>query len=201
MKVKKRTLHLSFGVVVLILFFFFVLKFISQSDYPDVETPKAYLGNSDAAVQLVEFSDMQCPFCAKAHDVIHDLAEQYGDRIGIAFHHFPLSYHDHARDLAQAAECANDQGKFWEYIDVAFELQDSMNSKKVSEIAEWVELDVPLFKECMRSELKDKFVQADYDLGIDMGVGGTPSLFINGEVFDDWEYDAITAKIDSLLAE
>ena len=72
---------------------------------------------------------------------------------------------------------------------------------KVSEIAEWVELDVPLFKECMRSELKDKFVQADYDLGIDMGVGGTPSLFINGEVFDDWEYDAITAKIDSLLAE
>lgn len=86
-------------------------------------------GKTDALVKIVEFSDFQCPFCSKAHPTVKQVMSEYGDKVQLVFKHFPLiSIHPRAQIAAEAAECAKDQGKFWEFHDQLFEHQADWSS-------------------------------------------------------------------------
>ncbi len=139
--------------------------------------------NPDAPVVVVEYADLQCSACRSAHEnIVKPLLEHFGTRIRFEMRHFPLtSMHRHALDAAQAAECAADQGKFWEYADIAFARQREMSREALLVWAEEISLDAPRFEACLASESKRALVFSEYEEGREKGVEGTPTFFVNGE--------------------
>lgn len=140
-------------------------------------------GNPNATVLVENFSDLQCPACALAHkSVIKPVLEQYGDQIRFEFKHFPLrSIHRFALDASEMAECAADQGKFWEFVDIAFERSNEISADALLEWADVIGLNVDQAERCWKSHSKRDVVLSDYKEGRERGVGGTPTFFVNGE--------------------
>lgn len=140
--------------------------------------------NANAAVSVVEYADLQCPACKSAVTLVaKPLIAQYGSQIRFEFRHFPLaSIHPFAMEAAEASECAADQGKFWEFIDVNFENQEALSGSEIENWAEQIGLDMDLFGRCRSSNIKRKTIQAEYDAGTKLGVRGTPTFFVNGVV-------------------
>lgn len=147
------------------------------------ESSRSLKGNPYSAITVTEFGDLQCPACRAAHaQVTVPLLEQYGDSIKFEFKHYPLrSIHRYAMEAAEAVECAADQGKFWEYLDVNYEKQEDMSLDAFAKWAGELSLDVELFDRCMSSHIKRDTILADYEEGKKMGVQGTPSFFVNGK--------------------
>ena len=139
--------------------------------------------NADAALVVVEYADLQCTSCRSAHaTIVGPLLAQYGPRIRYELKHFPLmSVHPLALEAAEAAECAGDQGKFWEYTDLAFARQPEMSHEKLLLWANELSLDAGRFEQCLDSEAKRALVLAEYKEGVRRGVEGTPTFFVNGE--------------------
>jgi protein-disulfide isomerase len=139
-------------------------------------------GSDDPEVVIVEFSDFQCPYCARFHQqTFSQLMENYGDRVQFVYRDFPLeSMHPQALPAAEAAECADDQDAFWEYQDLLFANQGSLDSDSLISYAEDLQLDVDEFRECFESGKYEDEVRADLDDGTAYGVSGTPTFFING---------------------
>lgn len=139
-------------------------------------------GGEDAAVTIVEFSDIQCPYCSKFHKAMKQALESYGEKARWVYKHFPLdSIHPFARRAALASECAGEQGKFWEYLDNLFANQDKLASEYFLTSAESLGLDKKQFSECLELEKYADKVDADYKLGQELGVRVTPTSFINGQ--------------------
>jgi protein-disulfide isomerase len=110
------------------------------------------------------------------------LLAQYGSQIRFEFRHFPLrGIHPYALDAAEAAECAADQGKFWEFVDMDYTNQSQLSNKSLKEWAERLGLDMDLFDRCTRSNIKRDTIMADYKAGEDAGVTGTPTYFVAGK--------------------
>lgn len=149
---------------------------VSQSTKPPA-------GNPQAAVVVTEYADLECPACKAAHtSLTKPMIEKYGNQIRYEYKHFPLrSIHRYTMDLAEAAECAADQGKFWEYLDVAFEKQGELANGKAKEWGEALVEDDELFGRCVDSHIKKDAIMAEYDSGIAAGVQGTPTFFVNGK--------------------
>jgi protein-disulfide isomerase len=160
----------------------------------------ASLGPETAKVTLVEFSDFQCPYCAAAHDTVHQVRERY-PQVRIVFRHFPLAFHEHARIAAQAAVAAHAQGKFWPYHDRLFQRQNALDRKSLEGYAQELGLDVPAFKKGLDDNSFDAQVEADLALGRSVRVDGTPTMFINGRRAENaTEFDAVAPLIDAALA-
>jgi len=141
------------------------------------------LGSPKAKVQIVEFSDFQCPFCSRVGKPLKEVQAHYGKDLVVAFKHFPLNFHKEAKEAAIASECAGEQGKFWEYHDALFENQKELSQKKFDEYAKTVGLDVDKFESCIEDgKFKDK-VEADMAEARKAQVRGTPTIFINGRKF------------------
>lgn len=140
------------------------------------------LGGKDAKVTLVVYSDLECSFCARHHETIKALAEKYGDKIGIAFRHFPLSFHQHANTAANAAECAGEQGKFWEYTDLAFKNQANFSDSIWAKLAGDLKLNAAKFSKCLTDKKYENKINGDVSSGSSYGVQGTPATFVNGEL-------------------
>ncbi len=141
------------------------------------------LGDENAPVTIVEFSDFQCSFCKRAFDQsVTALKREYIDtgQVKLVYRDYPLPFHSEAAPAAEAAECAHDQGKFWEYHDALFKNQQSLGSDLYTELAEELGLDVNEFKSCMESGKHKEEVQSDMSYGSQVGVSGTPTFFING---------------------
>lgn len=156
--------------------------------------------SENAVVTVVEYADLQCPACKAAHSLLVDpLVEKYGTQIRYEYRHFPLmSIHRYAMDAAQASECAADQGKFWEFVDMAFENQDSLGPQALDQWGQELGLDADLYGRCRRSGIKRDLVQASYDEGREMGVTGTPTFFVNGERVES-TIEALSAAVDESL--
>jgi protein-disulfide isomerase len=138
-------------------------------------------GPKDAPVTLVEFSDFQCPFCQRVEPTLKQLFERYPGKIRLVYRDFPLEgLHPQARPAAEAARCANDQGKFWEYHDVLYTNTLRGDPGEFRRYAEQVGLDVPKFEQCVSSRAHRAGVQGDMEEGSRLGVTGTPSFFVNG---------------------
>ena len=138
-------------------------------------------GPSDASVTIIEFSDYQCPYCSRAESVVKQVLERYPDQVRFVYRHLPLeSIHPQARAAAEAAVCAEDQGRFWEYHELLFANQQAISAAKLSELAEQVGLDEEAFASCTADDSTRQRVQRDISDAGAAGASGTPAFFVNG---------------------
>ncbi len=164
------------------------------------ELKHAVRGNASAPVVLAEYADIECPACRAAHLTLNTpLLEKYGAQVRFEFRHFPLrNIHRYAMDLAEATECAADQGKFWEYVDLAYDKQAELKKGSTVEWATQLKLDMDTFGRCTRSHIKREAILAEYESGRKLGVTGTPTYFVNGKRVES-TIDDISAAIDAAL--
>ena len=139
-------------------------------------------GPEDAPVTIIEFSDFECPFCARFRKQTYDrIKEAYGDKIRFVYRDFPLvQLHPQAVPAAIAAQCAHEQGKFWEYHDLLFLGDKPLSRDTYVAYADQLGLDVDEFSRCIDEERYMGEVQKDFEDGVAAGVRGTPTFFING---------------------
>jgi protein-disulfide isomerase len=173
-----------------------------------IEQPVISMGEQDAPVTIVEYSDYQCPFCAKLYEeTFEQIKADYIDKGDVHYivKDFPLSFHAQAAKASHAARCANDQDKFWEMRDLIYTNQSTWSkaddsSTNFSDYAESLELDMPLFDSCMEGEIHMSEINVDLIEGQLAGVMGTPTLIVNGEFFvGSQPYEELIDLIDRLL--
>jgi protein-disulfide isomerase len=155
-----------------------------------------FLGPSDAPVTIVEFSDFQCPYCEMAVEPIKKLIAKHPGKIRFIYRYFPLTgIHADAFQSAVASECAALQGKFWEFHDLLFDNQDSLNSESLQGYAQELGLDKESFAVCINSETVAEAVRQDMADGEKYQVTGTPTFFLNNRmVMSVAELEALVAQ-------
>jgi protein-disulfide isomerase len=142
------------------------------------------LGAPTAPVTIVEFSDFECPHCAAAHPLLKRLVRELDGQVRLVFMHYPLTEsHQRAMPAARASVAAGRQGKFWEMHDLLFENRGALSDEDFERYARQIGLDVERFQRDMRSEESRRAVERDRALGRQVGVTGTPTLFVNGRRF------------------
>ena len=176
--------------------FFEAMKANPQSVIGDSPTT----GAIDAKIVLLEFSDFQCPFCAKAQGTLKKFLEVHKDKVTLAFKHLPLSrIHPEAIPAAQAAWAAQQQGKFWEYHNALFAQQDRLGEDLYLAIARDLNLNLEQFNQDRESEAAIAALESDIQMARTIGVSGTPFFVMNGEplsgAVDISEFEKTLAKV------
>lgn len=165
-------------------------------------------GNANAPVTIVEFSDFECPFCARFYsETLPQIQKEYVDtgKVKIVYMHYPLSFHAKARPLANAAECANDQGKFWEMHDKIFSenTAGTLTSATDETYKQWAQslgLNTTEFNTCYDSKTFDAEIDKEFALGGEVGVSATPTFYINGrQLVGAMPFESFKAIIDEEL--
>ena len=176
------------------------VKPTTNADVPAVTSADHIRGNKDAKVVLIEYSDFECPFCSRHHPNMLKLMEEYGDDVAWVIRHFPLSFHPEAMPAAVASECANEQGKFWEYADAMFENQDSLGENYYPKLAKELGLNVTSFESCLDSGKYDDMIASQQAGGASAGVNGTPATFVNGELISGAvPYETLKGIVEAAL--
>ncbi len=139
-------------------------------------------GPEAAPVTIVEFSDFQCPFCSKAKETAEKVVANYAGKVRLVFRDYPLPFHDKALKAAEAGQCANEQGKFWELHDEMFAHQDKLTPEDLKASAKKLGLDSGKFDGCLDGGKYAELVQQNIKAGQSAGVSGTPAFFINGRM-------------------
>ncbi len=138
------------------------------------------LGSPEAPVTIVTFIDFECPFCQSAFPVFDSMLETYQPVVRVVFKHFPLAaIHPLAAQAAEAAACMNEQGQFWPYYKTLFE-QRVLSMGSLTQYAEDLGVERSRFESCMRSDVWLPALERDLADGVDLGVRGTPTYFVNG---------------------
>jgi len=141
-------------------------------------------GSSSQKIIFAEFSDFECPFCARGHAVVKEFMAKNQKDVTLVFKHFPLAeIHPQAQPAAYASWAAMQQGKFWEYYDALFEQQNRLGEDFYLELANNLKLDIPKFNRDRQREEAKAAVKKDFELGKSLGVRGTPSFVMNGVFF------------------
>jgi protein-disulfide isomerase len=154
-------------------------------------------GPADAPVEMIEFSDFQCPFCQRANPTVDQVLSTYGDKIHFVYRHYPLPNHPNARPAAEASACANEQGRFWQYHDQLFANTGRLTDADLKQHATSIGLDAAKFNTCFESHTYAKDVDADVKEADANGVSGTPAFFINGRSIDGAQpFEAFKRIID-----
>jgi protein-disulfide isomerase len=161
-------------------------------------------GGKDAKVKIVEFSDFQCPFCTRAAATVNEIKKIYGNKIQVAFKHYPLPMHPNARPASEAAMCVNELGgsdKFWKYHDKLFENAEKLDPESIKKMATAVGVKADDFNKCFEEKRFAKVVQDDIEYGNRLGVRSTPTFFINGRVLSGAQpVEAFREVIDEELS-
>lgn len=189
---KKRELRKGpvFTIVIIVIIALGVLLFVSSDPsvfYNPLRPPEDHtLGDIDAPVTMIEFSDFECTFCGQfAMGIEKQIIEEYIEtgQIRLIYKHFPLTQiHQYAQKAAEASECAADIGgneKFWEYHDLAFENQNALFANSLKSYASEIGLDRGLFDACLDSGAMAPRVNANIEEALQKGVTSTPIFFIN----------------------
>ena len=163
-------------------------------------------GQANAKVTLVEFGDYQCPFCAAANPTIKTLREKYqaNPDFNLIFREFPLSQHSNAQEAAESAEAAGAQGKYWEMNELLYQHQNDWSgtfnpTDTFVGYAEQLGLDTKKFKSDITTGAYINNITQDQLDGEALGVNGTPTFFLNGQVVSD--YNTLDSQIGALLAK
>ena len=156
-------------------------------------------GNPKALVTIVEFTDFECPSCARQHPILDRIVNEFGDRVRLVVRDFPLSQHANARKAAEAAEAAREQGKYWEYATVLFRNQSALGTDKLKQYATELGLDRGKFDAALDGGKFAEKVQRDLVDGRKLGINGTPTLYINGKRVSDHSYESVKAVIEAAL--
>ncbi len=175
-------------------------------DMRELADDDPWSGSKDAKVVIVEFSDFQCPFCARAFPTVQQIKSTYGDRILFVYRDFPLSsIHPDAEKAAEAAQCAFEQDRFWDYHDLLFGKQDEwvgVGVPKFMEYASDIGLDSEAFNGCLNSGKYAEEVAKDQRDGAEVGVTGTPAFIVNGQLISGAQPFAVFQNaIDAELAK
>ncbi len=152
---------------------------------PKVSNDDRIKGNKNAKIVLIEYSDFECPYCARFHPTIAQVAKEYGDQVAWVYRDYPLPFHPNAQKAAEAARCVSKQkgnDGFWTYGDKLFEentvLGGKLTPEVISSVAQGMGVNMDAFKKCLDSgEMADE-VKAQMDAGAQAGVNGTPGTFI-----------------------
>lgn len=157
-------------------------------------------GSASQKIVMAEFSDFECPFCARATSVIKDFMAKNKNDVTLVFKHFPLSeIHAQAEPAALAAWAATQQGKFWEYHDALFEQQSRLGEDLYLELASKLNLDIERFNRDRKSDAAKEAIKKDLELGKSLGIRGTPSYVVNGVFFsgipDPNDLEALVAQL------
>jgi protein-disulfide isomerase len=175
---------------------FRTLKLVSNAGVEQVDRlyPKTQ-GNA----KLVVFSDYQCPYCKLMDDFIGQFQAKFGDKLEVDMVNFPLSSHEHAFAAAEAAECAREQGKFEPYKKGLFAQQEQLSEYVYGQIASRNGLDMKKFNQCTQLHAQRKTVRQDQYFGQYMGLNGTPTLVLNGQLLVGSSPEEIQSKIQDAI--
>jgi protein-disulfide isomerase len=159
-------------------------------------------GAANAPVTIVEFSDFECPFCKQSHPTLIQVLKRYPGKVKLVYRDFPLDMiHPQARQAAEAARCAHDQMKFWEYHDVLFTQAPKLAADDLKRYAVQANLDVAKFDACLSTGIHKAAVQRDIEEGTRLGVTGTPAFYINGRpLHGNQPVEVFTRVIEEELA-
>jgi protein-disulfide isomerase len=144
----------------------------------EVEAKGPSLGPDDAPVTIIEFSDYRCGFCRKAEPVLRQLLERYPSQVRLVSRHFPLNQVSHR--AAEAAACADEQGRFWEFHERLFASGAKFDAESLQQYASDAELDLEAYQSCVDERRFRTLVETDRADGRRAGVSGTPAFFVNG---------------------
>lgn len=158
-------------------------------------------GPATAPITIVEFSDYECPFCARVNPTLEQVRKTYGDKVRIVFKDFPLPNHPLAPKASEAGHCANEQGKYWELHDMMFANQRALTIPSLKQYATTLGLEMAAFNQCLDSGKHAGIVAAGMAQGESMGVNSTPTLYINGRALIGAQpFEAFKQIIDEELA-
>jgi protein-disulfide isomerase len=159
------------------------------------------VGNPSAPVTLVEFSDFQCPYCRHSQETLKQLRTAYGDKLRMVFKQLPLPMHPQARIGAEAALCAQDQGKYWEMREWMFANQNDLKAEALTAAAKDAKLDADAFAKCLATHATAARIDRDLAEAKDLGATGTPTFFVDGRLLEGAQsYDSFREVIDQELA-
>lgn len=147
-------------------------------------TPRPTLGNSNAPILVEEFSDLQCPACANVSPQVEKFILQNPTLARFEYRHYPLPQHENAFKAAEAAECAHEQGRFWDYINWAFSNQSGLDEQSLKDQAANMGLNANDFNNCLDSGRKRGRILADIKEGQKRQLSFTPSIYVNGELIN-----------------
>lgn len=174
----------------------------SASAYIPTDDGDPSIGPADAPIQIIAFGDLSCPYTKKWVDTTFDpLMQKYSGKIRLVFRDFPkYDKHPQAQKAAEAAECANEQGKYWDYFRKEFEMQPALAISNLKDYAAQSGLDSAKFNECLDSGKYADEVKKDHADGAKAGVWTTPTFFINGNKIEGaQELSAFDTVIGQLL--
>jgi protein-disulfide isomerase len=168
----------------------------------EVEPTDPTAGSKSAPITLIEFADFQCPYCGRVAPTIKKLQETYGDKVRLVWKDFPLTQiHPQAFKAGEAAHCAGDQGKYWEYHDRLFANQQSLMPDDLKKHAEAIGLDAGKFASCLDTSKYGERVRDGVAQGTRLGVNSTPMFYVNGRILSGAQpYENFVAVIDEELA-
>lgn len=165
-------------------------------------------GKANADVTLVVYSDLECPFCKTFHATMDQIMSEYGDRVGMVYRHYPLSFHPKAQKAAEGSECAGDLGgdeAYWAFIDGVFARMPDIELNQLSEVATSIGIDAAAFQSCLDSGKFAQKVKDDMAGGAAAGVSGTPGTILVAKdgrrdfLGGAYPVSDVKAKIDALL--
>jgi protein-disulfide isomerase/rhodanese-related sulfurtransferase len=158
-------------------------------------------GNPNAPVTIVEFGDFECPACGREEPVARQIRDKYGNQIRFVFRQFPLVHHPFAERMAEASECAAEQGKFWEAVDEIYSRQSDATEEGLKRDASDIGLDMTQFNRCMATRAEAARVKRDHEDGVALGVAATPTIFVGRQATEDVpDFDEFSRMIDQELA-
>ena len=153
-------------------------------------------GPANAPITIVEFTDFECPSCAAMHPILEEVLHSYGDKVRFVVRDFPLGQHEFARKAAEAANAANAQGKYFEYITLLFKNQKALDVPSLKKYASQVGLDRARFDAALDRGVYAPEIKKDIEHGEMYGVGSTPTIFINGVQLRVFTADGLRQAID-----
>jgi protein-disulfide isomerase len=158
------------------------------------------MGAANAPVTIIAFSDYECPYCKRAHTVVDEVMKKYDGKVKLVYRDYPLPFHEHARPAAEAANCANAQGKFWPYHQKLWDASD-LSTDKLKAMAGELGLDQQKFDDCLAKSQFKADIDKDIADGSAVGVTGTPAFFINGRMLSGAQpFEKFKEVIDQELA-
>ena len=157
-------------------------------------------GSSDAWVTIVEVSDFQCPFCSRVGETLKQVEKEYGGDVRFVYKYNPLPFHNRAIPAAMAAECSNEQGKFWAMHDKVFANQQMLEDANLEDYAKQVGVNVDRWKKCYTDNKYKAKIENDQAVAARLGARGTPAFFINGRFLSGAQpFPAFKSIIDEEL--
>lgn len=156
-------------------------------------------GTEGAPITIIEFADFQCPYCSQGTSIIDRLFEEYEGQILFVYRDFPIQrIHSDAFKAAEAANCAGEQGQYWEMHNLLFANQSSLDDDSLKQFALNLGLDGQSFNDCLDSNRYENEIRHDFDEGLSYGVGATPTFFVNGHVVLGASYELLKEKIEQI---